>query len=145
MDFHRITHPTLRGCRLAAITLAGAAVTGATAQAAVPSVDAHGQGAVIRCGATAAGNIVRASHADKIVFRLTGFLLAEQDADQAALNLIPRNTELDIKVLDDARTVADLRGKVLTFLGARDLPDNRQNVVIQQVLYAMVCPTTAAP
>jgi hypothetical protein len=48
-------------------------------------------------------------------------------------------------VIDDPKTVADLKGKVLTFLGALDFPPNRESVRIMQVQYAMVCPTTAAP
>jgi hypothetical protein len=113
--------------------------------AAVPQVDGKGQGAVFRCGTNPNGAAVRAFHADKIVFEITGFLLAEIDADQPALDQVPRNTALDIKVKDDPTTVADLKGKVLTFLGARDGPVNRESIRIAQVLYAMVCPTTAAP
>lgn len=115
------------------------------ASAAVPHVDGKGQGAVFRCGTNPNGQAVRAFHADKIVFEITGFLLAEIDADQLALDQVPRNTALDIKVKDDPTTVADLKGKVLTFLGARDGTANREQIRIAQVLYAMVCPTTAAP
>lgn len=126
--------------------LAAAALLAATsfAQAAVPPVDSIGKGAVIKCGTTN-GVTVRASHADKIIFMLTGFLQAALPDDQPFLDKIPRNTELDIKVIDDPRTVADLRGKVLTFLGALDIPPNREGVRIHEVKYAMVCPTTAAP
>ena len=46
---------------------------------------------------------------------------------------------------ESIKTVADLKGKVLTFLGARDGAVNREQIRISQVLYAMVCPTTAAP
>lgn len=115
------------------------------ATAAVPQVDGKGQGAVFRCGTNPNGQPMRAFHADKIVFEITGPLLAENDADQFALDQVPRNTALDIKVKDDPTTVADLKGKVLTFLGARDGPVNREEIRIAQVLYAMVCPTTAAP
>lgn len=115
------------------------------AAAAVPQVDGKGQGAVLRCGTNPNGAPVRAFHADKIVFEITGFLLAEIDADQPALDQVPRNTALDIKVKDDPTTVADLKGKVLTFLGARDGAVNREAIRIAQVLYAMTCPTTAAP
>lgn len=126
--------------------LAAAALLAATAfaQAAVPPVDSIGKGAVIKCGTTN-GVVVRASHADKIIFMLGGFLQAALPGDQPFLDKIPRNSELDIKVIDDPRTVADLKGKVLTFLGALDTPANREGVRIQEVKYAMVCPTTAAP
>lgn len=124
---------------------AAAALAAATAgQAAVPPVDSIGKGAVIRCGTTN-GVAIRASHADKIIFMLGGFLQAALPDDQPFLDKIPRNTELDIKVIDDPRTVADLKGKVLTFLGALDTPVNREGVRILEVKYAMVCPTTAAP
>lgn len=124
--------PLLSWLALAAWPLAG--------HAAVPFVDPVGKAAIIKCGTNAAGNAVNAVHADKIIFRLTGFLAAKDDADQVQLNQVPRNTELDIKVLDNPRSVADLRGKVLTFLGAADTPDARLNVAIIDVDYAMVCP-----
>lgn len=125
----------------AATLLAAASFT----QAAVPPVDAIGKGAVIKCGTNPNGVSVRASHADKIIFVITGQLIAAQPDDQPVLDKVPRNTELDIKVLDDPRTVADLRGKVLTFLGALDIPPNRESLRILEVKYAMVCPTTTAP
>jgi len=131
-----------------ALALAAAWATAsipALTEAAVPPVDSAGKPALIRCGATANGQIVRAAHADKIVFVILGFLQAQLPPDQPALDMIPRNTELDIKVLDDPKTVADISGKVLTFLGAADIPANRQELRIVEVKYAMVCPTTAAP
>jgi hypothetical protein len=115
------------------------------AYAAVPPVDAQGAAARIRCGTSAAGSAVYAAHADKIIFALAGALPAADPDDQAALNAVPRDTELDIKVLDNPRTVADLKGKVLSFLGAVDNAATRQNVKIIDVEYAMVCPTTANP
>jgi hypothetical protein len=126
-----------------AIATMGAATPWAT-QAAVPPVDSVGKPAIIRCG-TNNGAVVRASHADKIIFALVGFLQAQLPDDQPALDKVPRNTQLDIKVLDDPRTVADLSGKVLTFLGAADTPANREGVRILEVKYAMVCPTTTGP
>jgi hypothetical protein len=113
--------------------------------AAVPKVDSVGQAAQIRCGSTAAGKVVNAAHADKIVFEILGFLQAQLGADQPDLNGVPRNTELDIKVIDDPTTVADIKGKVLTFLGALDIQPNRDALRIVEVKYAMVCKTTAAP
>ena len=112
--------------------------------AAVPLVDSVGKGALIRCGTTN-GVIIRASHADKIVFMIVGFLQAQLPNDQPALDKLPRNDQLDIKVLDDPKTVADISGKVLTFLGAADTTENRAALRIVEVKYAMVCPTTAQP
>jgi hypothetical protein len=116
-----------------------------TAYATVPPVDAQGTAARIRCGTSAAGNAVYAAHADKIIFALSGGLPAVDPDDQPALNAVPRDTELDIKVLDNPRTVADLKGKVLSFLGAVDNAATRQNVKIIDVDYAMVCPNTPTP
>jgi hypothetical protein len=132
--------------KVSTLTLVATAALAAASftQAAVPPVDSIGKGAVIRCGATN-GVAVRASHADKIIFLLGGFLQAALPNDQPQLDKIPRNTELDIKVIDDPRTVADLKGKVLTFLGALDTTANREGVRILEVKYAMVCPTTATP
>ncbi len=121
----------------AALALAVPAVS----QAVVPLVDAVGRGAQIVCGTTPAGTTIYAAHADKIIFRLAGQLQAANAADQPILDLMPRNTELDIKVLDNPKKVADLKGKVLTFIGAVDNSANRGGVGIQQVQYAMVCPT----
>ena len=131
-----------------ALALAAACATlsiPAITEAAVPPVDSVGKPALIRCGVTANGQIIRASHADKIVFIIVGFLQAQLQADQPALDMLVRNSELDIKVLDDPKTVADISGKVLTFLGAADTSANRQQLRIVEVKYAMVCPTTAAP
>jgi len=128
-----------------AIAAASAIALPAFTEAAVPPVDSVGRPALVRCGTTANGQVIRASHADKIVFELLGFLQAQLGADQPDLNLVPRNTALDIKVIDDPKTVADIKGKVLTFLGAADIPPNREALRIAEVKYAMVCPTTAMP
>lgn len=134
-------------CHASALALALAAAAPMISYAAVPPIDAAGRPATIRCG-TVGGALVNAAHADKIIFLLVGApnaLTALVQADQPALNAIPRNTELDIKVLDNPRTVADLKGKVLSFLGAVDNPAGRAAIAIKDVDYAMVCPTTAAP
>lgn len=111
-------------------------------QAATQSVDRAGKAAVIVCGKSAAGAKVEAVHVDKIIFMLTGTLQALNPVDQEDLNAIPRQVELDIKVLDNPRRIADLRGKVLSFIGAVDLPTYRQFVKIIDVDYAVVCPAT---
>ena len=113
----------------------------AVSQAVVPIVESLGTRAQITCGTTPAGVTLYAAHADKIIFRLAGQLQAANAADQPALDLVPRNTELDIKVLDNPKRIADLKGKVLTFIGAADTTVNRGGVAILQVQYAMVCPT----
>lgn len=120
-----------------------AAIIPATSFADVPPVDPAGRSARILCGNTAGGQQVFAAHADKIIFTLSGALVAQQQADQAALNAVPRDTELDIKVLDDPRTIADLKGKVLSFIRAADNAAARAAVKIIDVDYAMVCPTAA--
>ena len=120
-----------------------AAIIPATSFADVPPVDPVGRPARIVCGNTAGGQQVLAAHADKIIFTLSGALVAQQQADQAALNNVPRDTELDIKVLDDPRTIADLKGKVLSFIRAADSAAARAAVKIIDVDYAMVCPTAA--
>ena len=120
-----------------------AAIIPATSFADVPPVDPAGRPARILCGNTAGGQQLFAAHADKIIFTLSGALVAQQQADQAALNAVPRDTELDIKVLDDPRTIADLKGKVLTFIRAADTAVARAGVKIIDVDYAMVCPTAA--
>ena len=120
-----------------------AAIIPATSFADVPPVDPGGRPARILCGNTAGGQQVFAAHADKIIFTLSGALVAQQQADQAALNAVPRDTELDIKVLDDPRTIADLKGKVLSFIRAVDNAAARAAVKIIDVDYAMVCPTAA--
>lgn len=130
------------GPSVAAAALAlGLAAPGAS-WADVPLVEHVGKGAAIKCGFSESGKTVFASHADKIVFMLSGGLPAADPADQAALNQIPRNTELDIKLLDNPNKVADLKGKVLTFIGAVDNGDTRAQVKIVEVEYAMVCPNT---
>ena len=127
-----------------AAALVLAAIFPAASFAAIPPVDHLGRAARVLCGTTAGGVQIFASHADKIIFMLTDSppeLVAVQQADQAALNNVPRNTELDIKVLDDPRTIADLKGKVLSFMRAVDSPAARSKVKIIDVDYSMTCPT----
>lgn len=130
---------TLRTPVFAAAATVAAALS-SVSQAAVPPVDPIGKAAQVTCGISNSGTKVLAVHADKIIFVLTGFLQATLPGDQPVLDKVPRNDELDIKVLDNPRTVADLKGKVLSFLGALDTPANRQAVRIVDVDYAMVCP-----
>lgn len=134
-------HPGGRSQTAAGLAaLAIAAAIPVLSQAAVPPVDPVGKVAILKCGTTATGASVNALHADKIVFVLTGALQARDPVDQAALNQLPRNTELDIKVTDNPKTITDLRGKVLSFIGAVDNPDSRAFVKIISVAYAVVCP-----
>ena len=110
------------------------------AHATVPQVDPIGQPAVVICKVLPNGQQVKAVHMDKIIFHLTGELVAANPNDQMQLDAVPRNRKLDIKVLDDPRTVADLKAKVLTFLGAALTPANFQLTVVDEVAYVAVCP-----
>lgn len=132
--------------RMTALLTCAAGLAGLAwpAHATVPTVDERGRPAEINCNSTAAGKI-KAAHADKIIFRLTGPLMAANPADQPALDQVPRDRPLDIKVLDDPTTVADLKGKVLTFLGAALGPAAYNAVDIVDVEYAMVCPVKNVP
>jgi hypothetical protein len=122
------------------LVLAGFTALPLLAQAAVPPVDAIGRPAVVVCAVTPAGQPIRTAHMDKIIFQIVGQLKAQLDADQPALDAVPRRTDLDIKVIDNPSTVADLKGKVLTFLGAADTSDNREGLQIVDVEYAVICP-----
>ena len=72
-------------------------------------------------------------HWDKIVFQITDKKVADR------LN-VPHRAPLDIKVLDDPKTVSDLELKVMSFfrnLTAAPLPDFRHAIQIDQVSYAI--------
>lgn len=126
--------------RLTTLAAAVAAMLASTLAAAqVPQLDPIGKPARVLCN-VAGGQAIPAVHADKIIFKLTGHVTAINPNDQAALDALPLNDELDIKVIDDPTTIADLKGKVLTFLGAANNAGNRQRVRIVDVDYAMVCP-----
>jgi hypothetical protein len=106
--------------------------------AAVPSIDKNGAPALATCPL---GNADRIYHFDKIIFEITDHLKAALAADQQRLDALPLKTKLDIKVLDDPRRIADLKGKVLTFIGALPIADNRLLIEIDEVEYAVVlCP-----
>ena len=77
------------------------------ASAAVPGVDERGVAAHNDCPATS--NTTQVLHFDKIVFAITGQLQAALAADQAALDKLPRNLELDIKVRDNPARIATSR------------------------------------
>jgi hypothetical protein len=104
--------------------------------AAVPAVEGRAEKAPIACRADVLAPQVY--HMDKIVFDIAPEpkLTARQAADQVHLDALPRITPLDIKVLDNPRAIADLKGKVLSFIGAADTPTNRQAIIIREVLYA---------
>ena len=124
------------------IASAAACVLALPAGAAVPSVDSKGRPAQIKCGTSATGKTIFAEHSDKIIFQLANQQLQAIDpADQQALNQVPRDTDLDVKLRDNPKTVADLKGKLLSFLGAVDGPEARAAVRILDVEYAMVCPS----
>jgi len=113
------------------------------ALAVVPPVDGKGVPALARCWAATPGSPAKALqvlHFDKIIFMIgQGQLIPAVAADFNQLNALRRLTELDIKVKDDPRTVADLKGKVLTFLGALPNAANRALIRIVDVEYAVIC------
>ncbi len=114
-----------------------------TTVAAVPAVDAKGVAAIVTCPISATGAVIPATayHSDKIVFSISGILQAALAADQTAISKLPLNTELDIKVRDNPRLVADIKSKVLSFLGAAVNPNNAGLIKIISVEYAIaVCP-----
>ena len=125
----------------AALALFASGVT----QADVPIVDSIGHPAIVTCKVLPNGMQVLAVHMDKIIFRITDALIAVAAADQQQLNAVPRNMPLDIKVLDDPKTVADLKAKVLTFLGAQLTAANRNAITVIDVDYAVVCPNPTGP
>ena len=129
---------------IAPFAIAMAAVFPAVSRADIPQVDGTGRPARVLCKTLPNGFQVFAVHMDKIIFQIVGQLTALVAADQMILNAVPKLTTLDIKVLDDPRTVADVKGKVLTFLGAADTPFNRSSTEIDDVDYAVVCPNTDA-
>lgn len=71
-------------------------------------------------------------HWDKIIFELKDKRVAEKVQQ-------PVNTELDIKVLDNPKEVADLKKKILDFLGLPVNPETRKAIKILDVDFAVVC------
>ena len=127
---------TLLSVVIATTTIAAADV----AYAAVPPVDRAGRPALTACGT---GTPQRIFHFDKVIFQLApGNLVPIIATDAAALNALPRNLDLDIKIIDNPRTVADLESKVLSFLGAQPRSSgNRELLRISDVEYTtIVCP-----
>ena len=130
---------TLLWVVIATTTVAAADV----AYAAVPPVDRAGKPALVVCPTTTAGAPNRIDHFDKVIFQIAvGDLVPIAANDAAALKVLPRNTDLDIKIIDDPRTVADLESKVLSFLGAQPRSSgNRELLRISDVEYTtIVCP-----
>lgn len=110
-----------------------------TAVALVPSVDNIGRPAITTCPGTLKTTV---HHSDKIIFAILDKLEAANPQEQEKLNAIPLNTPLDIKVRDNPNAVANLKKKVLSFLGASLAnPSNEKNIRIDSVEYAaVVCP-----
>lgn len=120
---------------------AGATFCAGGASAAVPPVDRVGKPALTACPSVTGRDAIY--HFDKVIFQIgAGNLVPIIAADAAALNALPRTTDLDIKIIDDPKTVADLESKVLSFLGAQPgNAVNRQLLRITDVEYAsVVCP-----
>lgn len=104
-----------------------------------PALDFVGRPARVLCPPLPNGQVIPAVHMDKVIFRIVGDLIVPNPVVQAYLNSLPKNSRLDIKILDDPTTIADLKGKVLTFMGAPNIPFNRDQIVIDDVDYAVVC------
>lgn len=124
---------------LPALLLAAASFYSGQAAAAVPPLETTGLPALTVCPTTLA--VAKAYYSDKIVFAITGQLIAANPDDQPKLNALPRNTELDIKVGDNPKAVADVKAKVLNFLGALSTAGAAPPIRIISVEYAVtVCP-----
>ncbi len=125
------------------------------AHAVVPSVEKAGLPATAICGIGPTGQQLVVRNFDKIIFLIrcdaqpgaAPCLIAQNPNEQPQLNAVPTNTPLDIKVLDNPRQVADIKSKVLTFLGAAVTATNRNRLQIVDVDYTAVCalPTTLIP
>jgi hypothetical protein len=123
--------------QFAAAAIALAALLPQQSSAAVPPVDGTGRAAFAGCPASTL-TVPAIYHFDKIIFSISATppLVAVNPADQPALNALPRNLPLDIKVLDNPRTIAHLKAKVLSFLGATVTPNSFPAVNIIEVEYA---------
>lgn len=123
------------------VSLIAALGAATEASAAVPALEVEGKPAFQKCDPLATtGNI---NHSDKIVFMIgdNGNLQPLVAADFAALNALPKLTELDIKIRDNPARVADIKAKLLFFLGAANTLANRALIRITDVEYAIaVCP-----
>lgn len=113
--------------------------------AAVPPVERKGGQAVVICptSATGATTPAKAYYSDKIVFMIVDKLISANTADQQALSALPLNTPLDVKLRDNPGAVADIKSKVLSFLGASVDANsgNAQKINVISVEYsAIVCP-----
>lgn len=111
--------------------------------AAVPAIDSAGLPAYTVCPASATGAVVPATiyHSDKIVFQVIGQLQAKDSVDQPKLSALPLNIDLDIKVRDNPKVIANIVGKVLSFLGAGLTAENAKAILIKDVTYAAAtCP-----
>jgi YVTN family beta-propeller protein len=84
-------------------------------------------------GACLTNNI---QHWDKIIFMITSPDLAQRVH-------LPANTELDMKVLDDPKTVVDIKQKVLEFLKVPNEP--KDTVQILNVGYDIICASLPIP
>ncbi len=100
----------------------------------MPAVDSRGVPAIATCPATL--DVPSIFHSDKIVFTINGPLTAVIVNDQAKLDALPRGIPLDIKVRDNPASIANLKGKVLSFVGAKADQENAQAINITNVLYA---------
>lgn len=134
MNLHTLKSLAISTCLALGLFMAN------SAHAAVPTVEYIGKAAITNCPTALNSSLV--FHSDKIIFMIgEGVLQPLATTDFAALEALPRLVELDIKVRDNPNNVADLKGKVLTFLGAAPSKENRELIKITDVEYtAVVCP-----
>lgn len=104
--------------------------------AAVPVIENIGIPALVDCAVDLTHET--AFYSDKIFFNITGALKARLPEDQAKLDKLPRDTDLDIKVRDDPKRISNIKNKVLTFIGAQPNAANRTNIKIVDVSYSVV-------
>jgi hypothetical protein len=132
---------TLKTLALTVSMVTGLGIS-STVLSAVPTVETVGRGAITTCPSITTTGQAQVYHSDKIVFMIgDGNLQPLIAADFAALNAMPRLTELDIKIRDNPLAVADLKAKLLYFVGAANTTGNRALIKIVNVLYATaVCP-----
>lgn len=71
-------------------------------------------------------------HWDKIIFKIVDQNIAKKIQQ-------PFDSELDIKVLDNPKKVADLKKKILDFVGLAVTPENRKAIEVIDVNYAIIC------
>ena len=71
-------------------------------------------------------------HWDKIVFKVTS-------NDIASSANLPIDSELDVKIVDNPKEVADIKKKVLDFIHIADTPEARRAIEIISINHSIIC------